>query len=168
MALIMAMRRLLHVVSPLSLSSCSCSSSSFSCAGALAATRTPLSSKLCCQQPFLVATTKGQEVCASAGFFTESFSSSSSSSPAVFGGCSGVLEAKDSRVSGASFNKGERRRRRRGAEKRGFGNHSSSSSSSSSSSLSSSVMGLGVQQETAVAVEVGMDPVQKRLMFEDE
>jgi len=29
-------------------------------------------------------------------------------------------------------------------------------------------MGLGVQQETAVAVEVGMDPVQKRLMFEDE
>jgi hypothetical protein len=119
-----------------------------------------LRSKLCWQQPFLVATTKGQEVCASAGFFTES--SSSSSSPAVFGGCSGVLAAKDSRVSGASFNKGERRRRRRGAEKRGFGNHSSSSSSSSS------VMGLGVQQERAVAVEGGMDPVQKRLMFEDE
>ncbi len=157
MALIMAMRRLLHVVSPLSLSSCSCSSSS-SCAAALAATRTPLRSKLCWQQPFLVATTKGQEVCASAGFFTES----SSSSPAVFGGCSGVLAAKDSRVSGASFNKGERRRRRRrGAEKRGFGNRSSSSSSSS-------VMGLGVQQERAVAVEEGMDPVQKRLMFEDE
>jgi hypothetical protein len=65
-----------------------------------------------------------------------------------------------------SFNKGERRRRRRGAEKRGFGNHSSSSSSSSS--LSSSVMGLGVQQEMDVAVEGGMDPVQKRLMFEDE
>ncbi len=114
-------------------------------------------SKLCWQQPFLVATTKGQEVCASAGFFTES----SSSSPAFFGGCSGVLAAKDSRVSGASFNKGERRRRRRGAEKRGFGNRSSSSSSSS-------VMGLGVQQERAVAVEEGMDPVQKRLMFEDE
>jgi hypothetical protein len=30
------------------------------------------------------------------------------------------------------------------------------------------VMGLGVQQERAVAVEGGMDPVQKRLMFEDE
>ncbi|CAK9856461.1 unnamed protein product [Sphagnum jensenii] len=155
MVLIMAMRRLLHVVSPLSLSSCSSSSSS--CAAALAATRTPMRSKLCWQQPFLVATTKGQEVCASAGFFTES----SSSSPAFFGGCSGVLAAKDSRVSGASFNKGERRRRRRGAEKRGFGNRSSSSSSSS-------VMGLGVQQERAVAVEEGMDPVQKRLMFEDE
>ncbi len=164
MALIMAMRRLLHVVSPLSLSSCSGSCSSSSRAAALAATRTPLHSKLCWQQPFLVATTKGQEVCASAGFFTES--SASSSSPAVFlGGCSGVLEAKDSRVSGASFNKGERRRRRRGAEKRGFGNYSSSSSSSS---LSSSVMGLGVQQERAVAVEGAMDPVQKRLMFEDE
>ncbi len=122
-------------------------------------------SKLCWQQPFLVATTEGQEVCASAGFLTES-SSSCSSSPAVFGGCSGVLAAKDSRVSGASFNKGERRRRRRGAEKRGFGNHSSSSSSSASSS--SSVTGLGVQQEMAVAVEGGMDPVQKRLMFEDE
>jgi hypothetical protein len=29
-------------------------------------------------------------------------------------------------------------------------------------------MGLGVQQEMDVAVEGGMDPVQKRLMFEDE
>jgi hypothetical protein len=121
-----------------------------------------LRSKLCWQQPFLVATSKGQEVCASAGFFTESYSSSSH---AVSGGCYGGLAAKDSRVSGASFNKGERRRRRRGAEKRGFGNHSSSSSSSS---LSSSEMGLGVQQEMDVAVEGGMDPVQKRLMFEDE